>query len=148
MKLFLINTHRWVYAIIVQCFPAAISQFCPSIWIRMKTKLYLKRILPVITGFHIMTHTLWLIINSFNFSFQYLSDIGGTAGLVLGLSIASVLKHMETFYFNKRDWLKEKISKRMKGWQYRNEISSKEYFLLLIRVFLRCSLLIRSWNWT
>ena len=63
------------------------------------------------------------------FSFQYLSDIGGTAGLVLGLSIASVLKHMETFYFNKRDWLKEKISKRVKGWQYRNELSSKENFL-------------------
>jgi len=58
-------------------------------------------------------------------SYQYLSDIGGTAGLVLGLSIASVLKHMETFYFNKRDWLKEKISKRVKGWQYRNELSSK-----------------------
>ena len=75
------------------------------------------------------------MINSFNLSFQYLSDIGGTAGLVLGLSIASVLKHMETFYFNKRDWLKEKISKRMKGWQYRNEISSKEYFPLLIRFF-------------
>ena len=57
-----------------------------------------------------------------------MSDIGGTAGLVLGLSIASVLKHMETFYFNKRDWLKEKISKRVKGWQYRNELSSKENF--------------------
>ena len=63
------------------------------------------------------------------FSFQYLSDIGGTAGLVLGLSIASVLKHMETIYFNKRDWLKEKISKRVKEWQYRNELGSKENFL-------------------
>ena len=72
-----------------------------------------------------MSHSFQLKI----FSFQYLSDIGGTAGLVLGLSIASVLKHMETFYFNKRDWLKEKISKRVKGWQYRNELSSKENFL-------------------
>ena len=77
-----------------------------------------------------MSHTLQLKI----FSFQYLSDIGGTAGLVLGLSIASVLKHMETFYFNKRDWLKEKISKRVKGWQYRNELSSKENFLFGIGV--------------
>ena len=72
------------------------------------------------------------------FSFQYLSDIGGTAGLVLGLSIASVLKHMETFYFNKRDWLKEKISKRVKGWQYRNELSSKENFLFGFGVVKVC----------
>ena len=29
-------------------------------------------------------------------SFQYLSDIGGTAGLVLGLSLASLLKYLES----------------------------------------------------
>ena len=37
-----------------------------------------------------------------HFSFQYLSDIGGTAGLVLGLSIASILKHMEQLFYTNR----------------------------------------------
>ena len=36
------------------------------------------------------------------FSYQYLSDIGGTAGLVLGLSIASIFEYFESFYYLNR----------------------------------------------
>ena len=45
------------------------------------------------------------------FSFEYVSDIGGTAGLVMGLSIASILKIMKNNYYKGRDSLKRRIIK-------------------------------------
>ena len=45
-------------------------------------------------------------IQIMNFSYQYLSDIGGTAGLVLGLSIASIFEYFESFYYLNRRKIK------------------------------------------
>ena len=47
----------------------------------------------------------------FLFSYQYLSDIGGTAGLVLGLSIASLFEYFELFYYMHRTKFSTKFRK-------------------------------------